>query len=214
MRAPATALAGLILTGALAAALTGCAPAVPTPADSAVASSTAVDTPTPTPTATQISLSATQVLLEDADGSPLTTLTYTDDPANVLAQLTATFGSQPTQKPYDGGLDGPSGTDYGWDGFTFESLDIAKPTSAQERFRILARKASSFGIVVSALGISVGTPLTTLKAKGGKLVADFSGGAFFTLGSTSYLGSSYSVRYLVLSTRVDEIFASSDDNGA
>ena len=106
--------------------LSGCvAPAVTTSPTTTPATAAASPSPSPTPTAevpelAKLIFSADTIIGIDTGGGTVASLTYFDPAADVVEELTALFGFEPTVT-----VEGPfatdarfSGTTYSWDGFT------------------------------------------------------------------------------------------------
>ena len=108
----------------LVVGLSGCvAPTVTTPSTTTPAAATASPSPRPAaevPELARLIFSADTIIGIDTVGGTVASLTYFDPAADVVEELTALFGFEPTVT-----VEGPfpsdarfSGTTYSWDGFT------------------------------------------------------------------------------------------------
>lgn len=107
-----------VLAALVAVGVTGCAPedSVAEPTSSPPSSTTATPTPTSTPVPGFLVLDADSFSVTTADGVEIDSYTFLEDPADIVAALTAVFAVEPTvtSSPGDDVCD-PATTVYAWD---------------------------------------------------------------------------------------------------
>jgi hypothetical protein len=114
----------------LALVVAGCGPvAQPTVTTPPPSSSEATPTPTPTPEPQlTVVIRSTGIEVRDDGGATVDSHGWFDDPAETIGMLSETFGTDPTEVPWEGHIEAQPGTDYTWSGFVFRVQDaIAQP---------------------------------------------------------------------------------------
>jgi hypothetical protein len=112
-------------------------------------------------------LSAEGLRILDDDGGELGTTGFFDDPAQTIALLTETFGSEPEQVPYPGHIEAAPGIDYVWGGFTFRVQEFEPDPPMWPNQTVIVEGAVVSGVEIRTPGgFGIGTPSETLDASG------------------------------------------------
>lgn len=160
-------IARVLFVAAALVVLAGCTPATvetaATPTPTATPSPTLTQEPVPVPAT--ITIASTALTLTAADGEVVDSYDYFEDPAEVIAGFTATFGFAPvieqTATPYEG----YPFTTYAWEGFVLRDSEQPSDGTYYVEYYASTSVRAVRGIVITTVdGISVGDDLAMIAA--------------------------------------------------